>query len=574
MSVLFKKKEETGALKSNQADAKAKSAAGVPSTVVCKACGREINKKTAESHKYVCYECGAYFRVSTKKRIKMVADADSFESWFEDLQEANPLDFPEYEEKVAAAREKTGLHEAVTVGRCKIYGEDAVLGICDARFLMSSMGHVVGEKIALAVERATELKLPVIMFCCSGGARMQEGIVSLMQMAKTSAALKRHSDAGLLYVPVLTDPTTGGVTASFAMLGDIILAEPGALIGFAGPRVIEQTIGQKLPEGFQRAEFQLEHGFVDAIVERKDLKMTLYRILKLHRPMKGYANFDPLRMDDCYEPTEVMKERASKSQPLSAWEKVKAARKVDRLASVDYMEQIFDDFMELHGDRQFRDDPAIVGGIAYLDGQPVTVIGVHKGKDLKDCMRHNYGMPSPEGYRKALRLMKQAEKFGRPIITFVNTSGAFCGMEAEERGQGEAIARNLYEMAALKVPVLCIMIGEGGSGGALALSVGNEVWMMENATYCVLSPEGFASILWKDGKRAKEASEVMKITAADLKKLGIVEDVIPEYGGADAKACESISRYMKGHMKAFLERQNGKSGEQLAQERYARFRAF
>jgi len=424
------------------------------------------------------------------------------------------------------------------------------------------------------MEKATEQKLPVILFCCSGGARMQEGIISLMQMAKTSAAVKRHSDAGLLYIPVLTDPTTGGVTASFAMLGDIILAEPGALIGFAGPRVIEQTIGEKLPDTFQRAPFQLEHGFVDRIVERKELKLTLYRILKLHHKKEGYANFDPVREADCLEATELMKERATKAKALSAWEKVKAARKVDRLASVDYIEQIFDEFMELHGDRQFRDDPAIVGGVAYLDGQPVTVIGVHKGKDLKECMHRNYGMPSPEGYRKALRLMKQAEKFKRPVITFVNTSGAFCGMEAEERGQGEAIARNLYEMSGLKVPVLCIMIGEGGSGGALALSVGNEVWMLENATYSILSPEGFASILWKDGRRAKEASGVMKITAQDLKALGVIEEIIPEYGMADQPALISISRYMKRHIKTFLKKQNGKTGDQLAAERYQRFRVF
>lgn len=568
MAALFRKKaEEKETQQANVAPAP-------PETIRCPACGRELNKKETEKNKYVCYECGSYFRVRTKNRIRMVADKGTFTPWFEDIESQNPLNFPEYEEKTAAAKEKTGLHEAVTIGRCQVYGEDAVLGVCDARFLMSSMGHVVGEKIALAVERATELKLPVILFCCSGGARMQEGIVSLMQMAKTSAALKRHSDAGLLYVPVLTDPTTGGVTASFAMLGDIILAEPGALIGFAGPRVIEQTIGQKLPEGFQRAEFQLEHGFVDAIVERKDLKKKLYRILQMHHRMDGYANFDPLRRDDCYEPTELMRERAVKAKPLSAWEKVKAARKVDRCASVDYMEYIFDHFIEMHGDRYYRDDPAIVGGIAYLDGQPVTVIGVHKGKDLKDCMRHNYGMPSPEGYRKALRLMKQAEKFNRPVITFVNTSGAFCGMEAEERGQGEAIARNLYEMSALKVPVLSIMIGEGGSGGAIALAVGNEVWMMENATYCVLSPEGFASILWKDGKRAKEASGIMKITAQDLKELHIIEEIIPEYGMADEPACESISRYMKGNMKKFLQRQEKKTGEQLAAERYARFRSF
>ena len=396
-----------------------------PATIVCPACGREINKKTAEKNKYVCYECGNYFRVRTKNRIRMVADKDTFEPWFEELESKNPLDFPGYPEKIKAAQEKTGLHEAVTVGKCRIYGLETVIGVCDARFMMSSMGHVVGEKIALAVERATELSLPVILFCCSGGARMQEGIVSLMQMAKTAAALKKHSEAGLLYVPVLTDPTTGGVTASFAMLGDIILAEPGALIGFAGPRVIEQTIGEKLPEGFQRAQFQLEHGFVDAIVERKDLKMTLYRILKMHQKTEGYANFDPAHDDDRYEPTELMRERNTFSRPLEPWDKVMAARQMKRLASVDYMGQIFDEFMELNGDRYFRDDPAIVGGIAYLDGQPVTVIGVHKGKDLKDCKERNFGMPSPEGYRKAIRLMKQAEKFNRPIITFVNTSGAY-----------------------------------------------------------------------------------------------------------------------------------------------------
>ncbi len=543
--------------------------------VFCKGCGRTLDKTEVVRSKYVCSVCGYYFRVNTKNRIKMVADPQSFELWFEEMDSKNPLHFPDYEEKLQEVREKTGLSEGITVGKGKIYGEDTVIGICDSRFLMGSMGHAVGEKIAAAVERATQERLPVILFCCSGGARMQEGIISLMQMAKTSAALKRHSDQGLLYIPVLTDPTTGGVTASFAMLGDIILAEPGALIGFAGPRVIEQTIGEKLPEGFQRAEFQLEHGFVDAIVERKDLKKKLYEILKLHRlsVADGYANFEPgIELDD--RPTELMREREVKSPILEAWEKVKRARQVDRLSAEDYIETLFTKFMELHGDRQYRDDPAIVGGIAYFDGQPVTVIGVQKGKDMKDCMLHNYGMPSPEGYRKALRLMKQAEKFHRPIITFVNTAGAFCGMEAEERGQGEAIARNLYEMSGLKVPVLTLMIGEGGSGGALALAVGNEVWMMENATYSVLSPEGFASILWKDGKRAKEAAGIMKITAQDLYELGVVERIIPEYGAADEKALSSIAGYMRKQIHEFLMREDKKSGEELAGERYDRFRSF
>ena len=509
----------------------AKEAAPVVETVTCKICKKELDKQRVIKNKYVCYECGYYFRVRTKNRIRMVADAGTFETWDNDLKTENPLNFPEYEEKVAATQEKTGLNEGVTMGSCTINGEKTVLGVIDARFMMGSMGHVVGERITRAMEKATEQKLPVILFCCSGGARMQEGIISLMQMAKTSAAVKRHSDAGLLYIPVLTDPTTGGVTASFAMLGDIILAEPGALIGFAGPRVIEQTIGEKLPDGFQRAEFQLKHGFVDAIVERDELKDTLGKILRLHRPTEGYANFDPAHDDDRYEPTELMRERNTFSRPLEPWDKV-------------------------------------------MDGQPVTVIGVHKGKDLKDCKERNFGMPSPEGYRKAIRLMKQAEKFNRPIITFVNTSGAYPGKEAEENGQGEAIARNLYEMSGIQVPILCLMIGEGGSGGALALAVGNEVWMMENATYSILSPEGFASILWKDGKRAQEAATVMKITAQDLKELSVVDKVIPEYGGADDDALTSIAAWMKGNMKEFLRAQNDKSGKQLAQERYDRFRKF
>ena len=539
----------------------------------CNKCGQPIYVEDVKSNLYVCPKCDGYFRVHAYRRVEMLMDEGSFEEWNQEMEFSNPLDFPGYEKKVQATREKTKLNEAIVTGKGTIQGYEAAVGICDARFLMSSMGHVVGEKITYMVERATREQLPVIIFACSGGARMQEGLVSLMQMAKTSAALKKHHEAGQLFVSVLTDPTTGGVTASFAMLGDIILAEPGALIGFAGPRVIEQTIGQKLPEGFQRAEFQLEHGFVDAIVERADLKRTLYKILRMHRSRSGYAGFLP-GTDFDFRPGELMREREAKGKTLTAWEKVKAARSPQRPSCMDYIEEIFDDFMELHGDRCHGDDLAVTGGIASLSGQPVTVIGIHKGSDMKDCVRRNYGMPSPEGYRKALRLMKQAEKFGRPVITFVNTSGAFCGLEAEEEGQGEAIARNLFEMSALKVPVLCLMIGEGGSGGALALAVGNQVWMMENATYSVLSPEGFASILWKDGKRAKEAAGIMKITAQDLQRLHVVEKIIPEYGQADKKSMHDISMFMKYHMREFLKSCEGMSGEELARQRYERFRRF
>lgn len=544
------------------------------SCVECPGCKKEVEWTEVKTIKYVCPNCGRLFRVWTDNRIKMVTDEGSFEELFTDFATENILEMDGYESKLAKAQTDTGLSEGVTVGKAKIDGNDFVIGVIDSRFMMGSMGRVVGERITRAVELATKEKLPVVLFCCSGGARMQEGIISLMQMEKTSAALKRHSDSGNLYVSVLTDPTTGGVTASFAMLGDIILAEPGALIGFAGPRVIEQTIGEKLPEGFQRAEFQLQHGFVDRVVPRDELRCTLSTIIKAHCRKSGYANFDEDSELPYYGPTELMKERAVKANTLSAWEKVQTARQVTRLGSDDYINAIFTDYIELHGDRYFRDDPAISGGIAFLDGQPVTVIGINRGKDFAECEKHNFGMPSPEGYRKAIRLMKQAEKFGRPIITFVNTPGAYPGKDAEENGQGEAIARNLYEMSALKTPVLAIMCGEGGSGGAIAVAVGNEVWMTENAIYSILSPEGFASILWKDGSRAVEAADVMKITADDLYKLGVVEKIIPEYGCADEAALASMASDLKGKIREFLKAQEGKSGQQLADERYERFRKF
>ena len=511
----------------------------------CNKCGAAIIAEDVKQGYYICPKCGGYFRVHAYRRIQMVIDEGTFEEWNQDLIGGNPVNYKGYPEKVQALQEKTGLKEAVVTGKGKINGRDTVIAVCDGRFLMASMGWAVGEKITRAVERATEEKLPVIIFACSGGARMQEGITSLMQMAKTSAALERHSKAGLLYVSVLTEPTTGGVTASFAMLGDIILAEPGALIGFAGPRVIEQTLRQKLPKGFQRAEFLVEHGFVDDIVRRENLKETLGKILEIHAVSwktenrirtdaaelhhADYPGSDSenLTNDKC-DSDRGDSNPAGINPYLTAWDRVQISRKIDRPSGSDYIEALFTDFMEFHGDRNYGDDKAIIGGIAKFHGKPVTVIVQEKGTNTKENIAHNFGMPMPEGYRKALRLMKQAEKFHRPVICFVDTPGAFCGIEAEERGQGEAIARNLWELAGLKTPVLSIVTGEGGSGGALALAAGDQVWMLENSIYSILSPEGFASILWKDSTKAKEAAGVMKLTAGDLYEKGIIEQVIPE----------------------------------------------
>lgn len=532
----------------------------------CNKCGQPIYVEDVKNNFYVCPKCGGYFRVHAYRRIEMLLDEGSFEEWNQEMDFFNPLDFPGYEKKVQLAKEKTRLNEAIVTGKGRIKGLETAVGVCDARFLMSSMGHVVGEKITQMVERATREKLPVIIFACSGGARMQEGLVSLMQMAKTSAALEKHHEAGQLFISVLTDPTTGGVTASFAMLGDIILAEPGALVGFAGPRVIQQTIGQKLPEGFQRAEFLLEHGFVDKITPRSEQRDVLANILRIHARPEAYKG-----SGEDKALTDKPARYAGKSR-RNAWDTVMLSRDASRPVATDYIESVFDDFVEFHGDRYFGDDGAIVGGIATFQGIPVTVIGQQKGRNTKENLKRNFGMPSPDGYRKALRLMKQAEVFERPIICFVDTPGAFCGIDAEERGQGEAIARNLFEMAALTVPVLSIVIGEGGSGGALAMAVANEVWMMENAIYSILSPEGFASILWKDSKKAPEAARVMKITAADLLERGLIERVIPEENPASAATIPVLSGLIREGLTEFLTEYQGLTGEEIREQRYARFR--
>ena len=531
----------------------------------CNKCGGAIIAEDVKKDHYICPKCGGYFRVHARRRIEMVTDEGSFEEWDSDLQGGNPLEYKGYEEKLEKLQEKTGLSEAVITGKAKIDGRETAIGVCDGRFLMASMGEAVGEKIARAVERATEERLPVILFACSGGARMQEGIVSLMQMAKTSAALKHHSDAGLLYISILTDPTTGGGTASFAMLGDVILAEPKALIGFAGPRVIEQTIGQKLPEGFQRAEFLLEHGFLDAIVERPQMKAVLSKILALHENGKG-TDFN---RKEC---AQDLVADGRKEEKLTAWQRVELSRRKDRPVGSDYIDALFTDFVEFHGDRYFADDKAIIGGVARFHGMPVTVIAQAKGRNTKENIERNFGMPEPEGYRKALRLMKQAEKFARPVICLVDTPGAFCGLEAEERGQGEAIARNIYEMSGLKVPVVSIIIGEGGSGGALAMATADEVWMLENSIYSILSPEGFASILWKDSSKAKEAAEVMKLTAENLKSQGIVERVFAEPQTYTVQNMNSVIMQINEAIEEFLMKYGSMSEQELIRHRYERFR--
>ena len=537
--------------------------------VKCPGCRRVIDQDKLVANLEVCPRCGRHLRVSGRKRMRMTVDAGSFEEWDRELAATDFLEFPGYAEKLEAARETSHEADAVICGRGTVGGHACVLFFMSADFMMGSMGSVVGEKITRAFERATELGLPVVGFTVSGGARMQEGTTSLMQMAKISAAVRRHSEAGLLYVTVLTDPTTGGVTASFAMEGDVIIAEPGALVAFAGPRVIEQTTHKRLPNGFQRSEFLLEHGFCDLIVERRDMKATLAELLALHEGVAPAADTPHTLSHE--EPRGRRGGRPKRApEPESAYDIVKLTRSTDRATALELLERGLDGFVELHGDRLFADDAAIVAGIGWKGGRALTVIAIERGNTTKERVRRNFGMAHPEGYRKAQRLMRQAEKFHRPVLCLVDTSGAYCGIGAEERGQGEAIASSLVEMSGLKAPIVSVVVGEGGSGGALALAVADRVYMLGSAAYSVVSPEGCASILWKDTKRADEAAAALHITAADLEKLGIVDGVVPDLGLTHAEIAHDLMRQVE----LALAELSGLAPDELVARRYDKFRAM
>jgi len=530
--------------------------------IKCIKCQTSIYHKQLDEHK-ICPPCGGHFRISAWNTIALMVDENTFQECDGELVSNDPIAFPGYASKVATLAENLDIKEAVVTGRCFIHGQEIILCVMDNRFIMGSMGSVVGEKITRAFEEATKSHLPIVIFATSGGARMQEGIISLMQMAKTSAAAKRHCDAGLLYITVLTDPTTGGVTASFAMLGDIILAEPQALVGFAGRRVIEQTLKHKLPADFQSAEFVLEHGFIDKIVPRNYLRDTLGHILELHHSHVPFAlaipdDFSPVHESCEHDPCTIVKISRKKTRPINR----------------EVISYLLEDFIEFHGDRNFRDDGAVIGGVGTLNGQPITVIATQKGRNLEENVATNFGQAHPEGYRKALRLMKQAEKFGRPILTLINTSGAFPAAGAEERGQGQAIAQNLFAMAGLKVPFISVIVGEGGSGGALALAAADKVFMFEYSIYSILSPEGFASILWKDAGRAQEAAVVMKLRPTDLLELEVIEGIVPEVeGGFDNNIPYSLD-YLKQLLQYEFYQLSQKTTETLLEERYLRFRKY
>ena len=537
----------------------------------CPSCDAFIYHKRLKRNLGVCPECNYHFRLPVQERLAQLLDEGSFNDLSSEISPVDPLGFADskpYSARLEEAQRKTGRSEGALYGTGTIGGLPLVIAAMDFAFIGGSMGSGVGEAITRAAELALERREPLLVISASGGARMQEGCVSLMQLAKTSQAVGRLNEEGILFISLLTDPTYGGVSASFATLGDLLVSEPGSYIGFAGPKVIEQTIRQKLPDGFQTAAFLLEHGQLDLVEARETLRVSLRKILDLHATAGDGAGALP-EVDGPPPITDPAQLPAR-----DPWEVVQLARHVDRPNTLEYISQVFDDFQELFGDRLFQQDAAIVGGLAKLGERTVMVVGHQKGHTTQEMMERNFGMPNPEGYRKALRLMRYAAKFGMPIVTLVDTPGAYPGLGAEERGQSIAIAQSIMEMSRFRVPTVVIVTGEGGSGGALALAVGDRVLMMENSYYSVISPEGCSTILFKDAAQAPRAAAALRVTAPDLLGLKIMDGIVPEpEGGAHENHLEA-ARNLKTAIVTSLRELIDLPAEELVAKRYDRFRMF
>lgn len=529
---------------------------------VCLLCDTDLIKSRLYARDRICPECRFHYNLSAFERIKLIADPGSFRETSKSLISTDPLSFSSktsYKKTLARDQKRTGLTEAVVTGSCRIGGARCMLVVLDFGFMGGSMGSVVGEKISLAFEEASKKKIPVISVITSGGARFQEGVLSLMQMSKTCIAANKLSDAGVPFISVLANPSTGQAYASFANMADIILAEPGTIMGYSPLRSIMANSEESISDDSHTAESHLSHGMIDAIVDRSKLREIISVLLDL---FQQEFKITQTRSDSNYEIASI---------PKQAWHSVRLSRHDSRPSSMDFMARMLDNFVEIHGDRYFQDDPSIVCGLGQLGGQTIVLVGHERGRPNPSITQKN-GRPSPEGFRKAQRALRLADKFKIPVITFIDTPGADLSIEAENRGLGNAIANTLSLMSNLKVPTISVLIGEGGSASALTLGISDKVLMLENAIYSAISPEEAAELIYQTSERVEEAAESLRLTSSDCKELEIVDVIVPEPEGGAHTDHHEASRLLKRSLLRELSTLQRQSERRRLRNRYNKFR--
>ena len=527
-----------------------------PIREICLVCDQSMAFSDLYARLRVCPICRFHYSMTARERIDSLADAESFREINRSVTSLDPLSFSSresYKQRIFRDQRRTGLTEAVVTGRCSISGSPVMMIALDFGFMGGTMGCVVGEKIALALEQAVKRNLPVVAVITSGGARFQEGMLSLMQMAKTSIAAVQLSNKGLPFIAVLANPATGQTYASFASLADIIVSEPEAIVGFSSVRALQEASEEPLPSSSQTAETHLSNGLIDGIVDRSKLRTLLAIILDLLGQQYRLTSSDK------------GSKQALEPRRTDAWDYVQLARHTDRPTSSGYIRSMFGNFVEIHGDRTSEDDKSVICGFGQLGGQTVMVVGQERHRESSKGV-------SPCGFRKAQRAFDMAEKFGLPIVTLLDSTGPDVSLEAEEHGLGSAIATTIARLSGISTPTIAVVIGEGGSEAALAFGVADRVLMMENAIYSTISPEGAAELIYQDEGRADEVAESLKLTAHDCREYGIVDLLVQEPPGGAHTDPDEAARQLRRVLLQELSRLQSKSSRSLLKERYKKFR--
>ena len=524
----------------------------------------------SDSHSYltarVCPYCRFHYTITARERIDLLADRGSFKESHKYLSSVAPLSFARrgrYGELLSQDQNRTGLTEAAVTGRCKIDDEDVVLIVLDFSFMGGTMGSVVGEKVTTALETAAKGGVPVVAVVSGGGVRVQEGVLSLMQMAKTVTAANKLRDEGAPFIVVLANPSTGQAYASFANLADVILAEPKSLIGLSPLRTLRESSTIPLPLDAHTAEAHVGHGLLDNVIDREALRTRLSVLLRILQGEKQ----DKSKEDKALE-ADLVKAASEACTAVDPWDALSAVRHSERPAAATYFRQMLDPFIELRGDRLNSDDRSIVAGVGYLGGLPVAVIGQQRRPLVEGERYHVF----PDGLRKAQRVIALASRFKLPLVTLVDTQGADPGLEAEEQGIGNAIARTLSSMLDVPTPIVSVVIGEGGSEGALALGLADRILMQQYAVYSPISMNHNLAGAFHEPLLDREAADALMLTAQDCVELGIADRVIPEPEGGAHLDPRAAGAALQGCILWELGKLGKMSQNKLMKRRYSKFR--